>query len=125
MAEEKEMIGESPDDLRKLFSWVKSVESKVIILRRELEVIKNDSARRMREIDTEMRSAASEVTGLKRELAKTNERLGLVIKELKLTAGKDELMTIKKYLELWNPIKFTSKEEVERMIEDKMEELKQ
>ncbi len=124
MAEEKEMIGESPDDLRKLFSWVKSVESKVIILRRELEVIKNDSARRMREIDTEMRSAASEVTGLKRELAKTNEQLGLVIKELKLTAGKDELMTIKKYLELWNPIKFTSKEEVARMIEDKVEELK-
>ncbi len=124
MAEEKEMIGESPDDLRKLFSWVKSVESKVIILRRELEVIKNDSARRMREVDTEMRSAASEVTGLKRELTKTNEQLGLVIKELKLTAGKDELMTIKKYLELWNPIKFTSKEEVERMIENKVEELK-
>lgn len=124
MAEEKEMIGESPDDLRKLFSWVKSVESKVIILRRELEVIKNDSARRMREIDTEMRAAASEVTGLKRELAKTNEQLALVIKELKLTAGKDELMTIKKYLELWNPIKFTSKEEVERMIENKVEELK-
>lgn len=124
MAEEKEMIGESPDDLRKLFSWVKSVESKVIILRRELEVIKNDSARRMREIDTEMKAAASEVTGLKRELAKTNEQLGLVIKELKLTAGKDELMTIKKYLELWNPIKFTSKEEVERMIENKVEELK-
>ncbi len=124
MAEEKEMIGESPDDLRKLFSWVKSVESKVIILRRELEVIKNDSARRMREVDTEMRSAASEVTGLKRELAKTNEQMGLVIKELRLTAGKDELMTIKKYLELWNPIKFTSKEEVERMIEDKVEELR-
>ncbi len=118
------MIGESPDDLRKLFSWVKSVESKVIILRRELEVIKNDSARRMRELDTEMRSAASEVTGLKRELAKTNEQLALVIKELKLTAGKDELMTIKKYLELWNPIKFTSKEEVERMIESRIEEFK-
>ncbi len=124
MAEEKEMIGESPDDLRKLFSWVKSVESKVIILRRELEVIKNDSARRMRELDTEMRSAAGEVTGLKRELAKTNEQLALVIKELKLTAGKDELMAVKKYLELWNPIKFTSKEEVGRMIEDKVEELK-
>ncbi|HLC80775.1 MAG TPA: hypothetical protein VJG31_03300 [Candidatus Nanoarchaeia archaeon] len=124
MAEEKEMIGESPDDLRKLFSWVKSVESKVIILRRELEVIKNDSARRMRELDTEMRSAASEVTGLKRELAKTNEQLALVIKELRLTAGKDELMTVKKYLELWNPIKFTSKEEVGRMIEDRVEELK-
>ncbi|MBS3118587.1 hypothetical protein J4417_02780 [Candidatus Woesearchaeota archaeon] len=124
MAEEKEMIGESPDDLRKLFSWVKSVESKVIILRRELEVIKNDSARRMRELDTEMRSAASEVTGLKRELAKTNEQLALVIKELRLTAGKDELMAVKKYLELWNPIKFTSKEEVGRMIEDRVEELK-
>ena len=124
MAEEKEMIGESPDDLRKLFSWVKSVESKVIILRRELEVIKNDSARRMRELDTEMRSAASEVTGLKRELAKTNEQLALVIKELRLTAGKDELMAVKEYLELWNPIKFTSKEEVGRMIEDRVEELK-
>ena len=124
MAEEKEMIGESPDDLRKLFSWVKSVESKAIILRRELEVIKNDAARRMRELDTEMRSAASEVTGLKRELAKTNEQLALVIKELRLTAGKDELMAVKKYLELWNPIKFTSKEEVGRMIEDRVEELK-
>ena len=51
------------------------------------------------------------------------EKIDLIIKELKLTAGKEELMTLKKYIDLWNPMNFVTQRDVERVIEEKLEAL--
>ena len=48
--------------------------------------------------------------------------MDLIIKELKITAGKEELMTLKKYIDFWNPMNFVTQRDVERVVEEKMSE---
>ena len=45
--------------------------------------------------------------------------MDLIIKELKRTAGKEEITVLKKYLEYWNPINFVTKQDLDRTLEIK------
>lgn len=60
----------------------------------------------------------SELLDIKREIDSLKQKTDLIIKELKLSAGKDELNTIKRYLDLWNLTRFVTREEVERIVEE-------
>ncbi|MFH1682674.1 MAG: hypothetical protein ABIA37_02655 [Candidatus Woesearchaeota archaeon] len=124
------MAGKKPEtetgfDLSKVYIWIRGVESKTNNLRREIDVIKNDSAKKYDKMSKEIKTINTELMELKREREKFNEKLDLIIKELRLTAGKDELMTLKKYLDLWNPLNFVTQRDVERVIEQKLAELKE
>lgn len=121
MVEKKEVEGEG-FDLSKIYVWIKGIESKLNNLRRELDVLKEDNAKKYGGLDKEMKVINSEVLEIKREREKTIEKMDLIIKELKLTAGKEEMMTIKKYLDLWSPMNFVTQRDVERVVEDKMGE---
>ena len=50
--------------------------------------------------------------------------MDLIIKELKLTAGKEEVLILKKYIDLWNPMNFATQRDVERLVEEKISQLK-
>lgn len=117
---EKEEKGEG-FDLSKIYIWVRGVESKLNSLRREFEVLKEDSARKQEKITKEIKTINSELMELKREGEKTREKMELIIKELKLTADKEEVEVLKKYVEFWNPINFVTQKDVERVVEEKLE----
>ena len=60
--------------------------------------------------------------GMKREFEKINQKIDMVIRELKLAAGKDELITIKRYLDMWDLTRFATRDEVEKMLAERDEE---
>ena len=45
----------------------------------------------------------------------------LIIKELKQTAGAEEVMTLKKYVEFWNPLNFVTQKDLEKAVEGKLQ----
>jgi len=112
-------------DSSKMFVWIKGVESKVNNLRRELEIIKSDMTNKNDKLTKEIKSINNDLIELKRDKEKIKERLDLIIKELRLTAGKEEMMILKKYIDLWNPINFVTERDVERIIEEKLNKGKQ
>lgn len=120
MAEKKEGGGEF--ELSKVYIWLKGIESKLNNLRREFEVLKEDAMKKQERLGKEIKVINDDLIELKREREKIQEKMELVIKELKLTAGKEEVMTLKKYMELWNPMNFVTQKEVERIVEEKMGE---
>lgn len=106
-------------DSSKLYVWVRGLETKVNSLRRELDLLKNNFTKKQDKLTKEMKTLNDDLIEMKRNQEKTLEKMDLIIKELKLTAGKDELMTLKKYLDLWNPLNFVTQRDVERIIEEK------
>ena len=49
------------------------------------------------------------------------EKMGLIIKELQSVARKEEVKVLEKYINLWNPIKFVTSNEVEQIVNDALE----
>ena len=111
---------EQPVDIAKLYLWIKGVESKVNTLVREVEVVKNDLMKKQQELKKDNRTFGEDLLELRREQEKSLQKMDLVIKELKNTAGAEEVITLKKYLDLWNPLNFVTQRDVERVVEQKL-----
>ena len=68
----------------------------------------------------EIKTLQDEFSELKRTIQTVEDRIITVIKELRLTARKEDIDVMKRYLELWNPTTFARVETVERIIDEKL-----
>ncbi|MBI2669095.1 hypothetical protein HYX14_04605 [Candidatus Woesearchaeota archaeon] len=109
-------------DQAKLYMWVKGLESKVNGLVRQADILKNDFIKRTNDLKKDAKTLNADLLELKREQQKTQEKMDLVIKELKQTAGSEEVTMIKKYMDYWNPMTFVTQRDVERIVETKLQE---
>ena len=107
-------------DQAKLYLWVKALEGKVNNLLREVDMIKNDFIRRTNDLKQDMKNTSADLLEFRHDHEKTIEKIDLIIKELKQTAGIEEVKTLKKYLELWSPMNFVTQRDLERMVEQKL-----
>ena len=122
MAEKKEQPAEQGSfDNAKLYLWVKSLETKVNNLTRESDAIKNDFIRKTNELKSSSKTLNEDLLEFKHQHEKTLEKIDMIIKELKQTAGMEEVKTLKKYMELWNPLNFVTQRDVERILDNKLE----
>ena len=108
-------------DLAKLYVWVKGLESKVNNLLREVDMLKNDFMKKQNSIKRDVKSMNEDILEVKHLQSKSNQQMDLIIKELKKTAGIEEVETLKKYVDFWNPINFVTQRDLERAIETKMQ----
>ena len=107
-------------DAAKLYVWIKGVESKVNTLVREVDVLKNDYIKKHNDLRRELKVSNDEVLELKRTQDQAQQKMDLVIKELKQTAGVEDVAVLKKYVEYWNPLNFVTQKDVERVVQVKL-----
>ena len=74
-----------------------------------------------KKIHKELRANKSEIDELKHTIGKLNENVGLVIAELKKCARTEDIKTLEKYLGYWQPVKFVTQEQVERIVKDMLD----
>jgi predicted RND superfamily exporter protein len=126
MPTNKDQAPEQPSgyDPAKLYVWVKALESKVNNLVREMELLKNNTIKKTEEMKKDQKIMADDVLAVKSEQQKVLEKMDLIIKELKQTAGIEELMVIKKYMDYWNPLNFVTQKDLDRAINARLALLK-
>ncbi|MEM4369074.1 MAG: hypothetical protein QXU88_02005, partial [Candidatus Woesearchaeota archaeon] len=64
----------------------------------------------------------SETTELKKKIDEIENKLLLIVKELQLTAKREDVEVMKKYFELWSPVSFATISQVEKMIAEALQE---
>lgn len=109
-------------DSAKLYLWVKSLESKVNNLVREVNILKNDFINKNNKQNKDIKIINDDLTATRRELENSLQKMDLIIKELKKTAGAEEVTVLKRYMEFWNPITFVTQNDLDKAIEAKLTE---
>lgn len=66
----------------------------------------------------EMKAIRSDLSDLKKKIDDINEKIELLIKGLKESAKKEDIDFLQKYINLWEPMNFITRKEVERLIEE-------
>ncbi len=123
MATPTKIVQESGSfDSSKLYVWVKSLESKANSLLREVDLVKNDSIKKSSELKKQIKLMGDEVLEVKRQQELMRRQMDLIVKELKQTAGKEEIMVLRKYVDYWNPLTFVTQRDVERVVTAKLGE---
>lgn len=118
-AQQHEPLAESS-----LHARLRLVEEKASNLNQKVELLESNVVRSNKARNLKIREFESDLLEVKRNISSIQQKLGLVIRELQVSAGKDELNTVKQYLDLWDLSRFVSRSEIGRLIEDKLNELK-
>jgi hypothetical protein len=74
---------------------------------------------------TEIKSAISDIVSLRKTVEDVENKIILTIKELQLTAKKEDVDVIRKYFELWSPVSFATVNQVDKMIKEALQEQKE
>lgn len=109
-------------DVNALRSRLRLLEEKTTNLNRKIELLESNLVSSNKKRGETLRAIDQDLLAVKQEMADFRHKIGLIIAELKLTAGKDEMNTIKSYLDMWNPTRFATRDEVEQMVGVKRKE---
>jgi len=100
-------------------------EEKATNLNRKIELIESNFIEHTKKQNETIRALDKDVLELKRRLDSMQQKIELIIRELKLTAGKDEIQSIKKYLDIWDFGRFVTRKEIHKLIDEKLEDMEE
>lgn len=108
----------SPEEiLFDLNSRVRTIEGKYNLLRDRVLIINNNMIEEYKKIMGEIKFIDGEVKDIKGDIFKIKESIRHLIKEIEFFARKEDVQFLERYINLWNPMKFTTEEDVIRLIE--------
>jgi len=105
-------------DINSLSRRLRLLEEGFTNLRRFFQVTEENMIAKNKHFSAEIKTMASDIIETKKEVQEVRDKLMLVIRELQTVARKEEVKVLEKYINLWNPIKFVTQNEVEQIISE-------
>ena len=106
------------EDIGNLTRRLRIIEEGTTNLRRAIQVTEENMLSKNKLFSTEIRTLTSEIGDLKKDINGIKEKMLEFVSELKESAKRDEVKVLEKYINLWNPVKFVTQNEVEAIVKD-------
>ena len=110
------------NEMNNLSRRVRIIEERYSNLRNKSQVTEQNMLMNNKRLTSSMTMLTSDINELKREVKEIKDTVKLIIKELNETVKKEEVSTLKKYIDLWEPVNFVTREGVEKIIKKFIEE---
>lgn len=108
------------EDVNSISSRLRIGEERFSELRKKLSFIEQQTLANQKKVLGEIKLLSGELTEVKRTMGEMQNKIILVIKELQLTARRQDVDVLRKYLDLWEPVKFVTANQVEKIIDEKL-----
>ena len=92
-------------------------------LRRKTQLSDQNMLNTNKDIKTEIKAINSDIREIRRDIKDINDKIEQMAKEMKLFAKKSDVLTIQKYVKLFDPMRFVTPNQVEQIINEKLEDL--
>jgi len=109
------------EDIGNLSRRLRLLEEGFTNLRQALHITEENMLSKNKVFSTEIRTTDSDIKDIKKDIAEVKEKIIGLIKELQTTAKKEQVKILEKYINLWNPVKFVTQNEVEQIVKELME----
>ncbi|MEM2916127.1 MAG: hypothetical protein QXT19_02105 [Candidatus Woesearchaeota archaeon] len=110
------------EQINSLAARMRVSEERFNELRKKVLFIEQNMLANHRKALGEIKESNEELDELRHKVAEIEERVVTVIKELRLTARKSDIDVIKRYIELWEPVKFVTADYAEKIAREVVEE---
>ncbi|MFH1439112.1 MAG: hypothetical protein ABIG89_00980 [Candidatus Woesearchaeota archaeon] len=111
--EDQAQIGEIVRDVTRR---LRVMEERMTTDRKNILLNQQNILSSTKKVNNELKNINTEFSEIKKEIASINEQLTLVMNSLANTTKKDDVKVLEKYIELWEPLNFVTKREVETLI---------
>ena len=89
---------------------------------KKIKLNEENALSNFKKINATVATFHDDIGDFKRHIKLDEERTELIIKELKLAAKKEDVAVLQRYIEMWDPVKFATHSEIERVIDEKVNE---
>ena len=108
-------------DINSMSRRLKLLEEGITNLRRFFQVTEENMIAKNKHYSAELKTVNSDISEIRKEISEIKDKMMLVIKELQSVARKEEVKVLERYINLWNPVKFVSQNEIEDIINEVLE----
>jgi hypothetical protein len=112
-------------DMTEVVSEVTNVSRRLRILeerytnfRRKVQVIETNMLANQKKVMMEIKTVSSDVADIKNTLHEIENRMLMMVKELRTCAKKDEVQVLQKYLQYWEPLNFVTHKELDEKFDE-------
>jgi len=102
--------------MRDVTRRLRVLEERMASDRKNIQINQQNRLSQNQKVTINIKDLYGEISELKKEISVIKDQLTLVIGELKETTKKEDVKTLEKYIELWEPLNFVTKREVEMLI---------
>lgn len=115
-------ISEVFQELANNSSRLRQLEERYNNLRKKIQVIEENMLNTQRTTNLDIESIHGELTDMTLKINDFRDKLDLIINDLRSTAKQEDVALVKKYMDLWNPIHFVTHSEVEKIVNQILED---
>ena len=108
-------------DVNTISRRLRLLEESVTNLRRFFQITEENIISKNKYTTTEFKTVQSDIQEIRKEMHEVKEKFIHVVMELQTVARKEEVKVLEKYINLWNPIRFVTQNEVERIVNEILE----
>ena len=105
-------------------SKFRNLESKNNMLAENLLAVNQNTIEEYKRIYKEIEIINTDIKGLREDLFNLKQTLKGFLNEVDFFAKKNDIKVLEKYINLWNPIEFVKENDVDKLIEEKLNKMK-
>ncbi len=95
---------------------LKVLEERIVQLNDKIELIENNILRVNKKQNVELKALHSSMLDSEQQVALIKKRVIEIVSDLKHFARKEELDTLQKYVDYWEPVNFVTRHEVDELL---------
>ncbi|HLC65693.1 MAG TPA: hypothetical protein VJI46_06240 [Candidatus Nanoarchaeia archaeon] len=122
----KEMMPMQPDvsnQVRDLSGRIRTMEDVLANIRKKIQLTDSNLISRSKQIEEEIKATYADIKEIKAELNDLRDKAAMMFRELRLRATSDDVKVLQRYLEMWDPVKFVTKNDVDAIVDEKLRAL--
>ena len=123
--EPQQDFGEIQSVARDLSRRVKVVEGRIEQQRKTMQVNEQNMIRNDKKIELEVKNFITELNEIKADIRDIKDQMSMVMNEVKVSAKQEDVKALERYINLWEPIKFCTENDVKaivkRILEDRQD----
>ncbi|MFC1754326.1 hypothetical protein ACFL96_13200 [Thermoproteota archaeon] len=112
-----EYVGELNNIARRL----RVIEERYIGVRKKTQVTDQNMLNSNKKVMTEIKASQSQLDDFRKELDDMKEKFKIMINEIKECAKRQDVNVLSKYINIWEPIRFVTRNEMSKLIRDGVE----
>ena len=116
----EQKLDPSTEQLNTLAARLRMNEERDGEMRKKIIMLEQNMLSNHKRAMSEIKLLQAEMIDLKRTIQAVEDKIIMIIKELRMTSRKEDIDVLRKYVELWDPVRFVTREQVEKVVEEKL-----
>lgn len=116
----QKLLADISNQVNNISRSLKTLEDRYTTLRKRLQIIEQNMLSNDKRLFDDVKGINSDTLETKRGIKDFNEKLMIMSKELKLSATKEEVAILSKYINYWEPLNFVTRNELDKIIGEKL-----